>query len=140
MSLTKTTVQAPESDHALALDVQVAGMTITVKAGDFRICGVDYQLGEDQEFDASADDTEETCLDAYLVVDKSDDSVALLVDERVGVEPGYSFAPDGPYTLLEQLYTASIPADTTDLDDATIRVREIVAAPPALPPTPEEPE
>ena len=135
MSLTKTTVLAPESDHALDLDVQVSGMTITAKSGSFRICGVDYELVEDQEFDATADDDVDTTVEGYLVVDSADDSVVLLVEERTAPEEFYEFTPDGPYRPLERLFSMNIPPGTTDLADVEIQIQNIVAPPP-----PEEPE
>jgi hypothetical protein len=141
MGLTTIETEARPEANALALAVEVAAMAITVKAGSFRIAGVDYELVEDQEFSATADEDEDTSLLAHLVVDKSDDSVVLLVDERVGDEEVYDFPHDDPYRLLELVYWAKIPPGTTDLADAEVQVRTIVAPPPSPeigPPTPPE--
>lgn len=130
MSLTITEVQASAEDHNINLDVQVDGMTITVKAGSFRVCGVDYQLAEDQEFEVTADAAELTGIEGWLVVDKASGLPVVFVEERVSSERGYMFPDSGPYKLLEGIFFAQIPPGTTDLKDVEIRVRRLVNPPP----------
>jgi len=115
------------SNH-VELAVSLDGMTLQVAAGAFQVGGEDFSLVEEQTYDVEGSDTEVTCVDAYLVQDASDDSVALLVDERAAGDGSYVFAVgSSPYRLLHALVTMRVPAGATDLENADVTVTKIAA-------------
>jgi hypothetical protein len=114
--------------HALSLDVEEDGVDIIVKAGDFRIGGVDYTLGEDQVFSV-ANKPEKFDAMAFLVEQISDGSILVVVDEKdYDTDSGWDEPYDwneSPYRLIEHIWHANFPPNTTALDDIIVYATRI---------------
>ena len=80
MPLTTITQFARAEELAVALRVEQSGMSLTVKAGEFRAGGKAYTLLEDQTFTAT-ERSEAAYVDARLV--EHEGEVFVLVDEAV---------------------------------------------------------
>ena len=113
--------------HNIAPEVEIDGLTVVVKATDFRLAAVDYSLAEDQEFDVTPDANSAQHVTGYLVEEVSSGSALLLVDEVVldGEDTPYDF--DGDYRMLHPLYWFQVPAGVESLADVEVRVHWIQA-------------
>ena len=67
-------------------DLQVAGTVLTVKAGTFKILGVDYLLTDDATYDFSPFPAAEHFISGSLVEDKVTSAVSVLIDEVEALE------------------------------------------------------
>lgn len=124
----------PEDVSRLTLEVEVAGLLVTVKKGSFRADGKDYALTEDMEHEVVVDPSNLTSVLAYLV-QLVDGTVNVLVDELVhdGIDRAYQF-DDGSVRPLCSIYTIHhIPPGTTDLSTQAVQVDRTT---PELKPTP----
>lgn len=110
------------SDTSLAPDIQISGMTVTVAAMDFLWRGDDLSLEDSEEFTVQAG----VGLIAYLVLDNSDGSVRVLVDQIGSEDVPFHFEPGGPYTLIAYLLRGDVPDGTTDLGDVPLRAVRVV--------------
>lgn len=108
--------------HRVALAVETRGLTIIVKAGRFRISGVDYDLAEDQEF--TVDPAVAADVVGYLVLDNGVPRV--FVDEVSAQNAGLDLRRDTTLTPLHTLFIAMVSAGITSLDEMPVRVRHIV--------------
>lgn len=117
--------------HAIDLGVEQSGMSITLKAGSFKYNGVDYELVEDQVFEATERD-DVTYIDARLCRDTTDNSIILIVDEMIdiGGEPGDRYEwHNSPYEVLWPMYVFKVPASTASLDAIEISAYRVVEPP-----------
>ena len=103
-------------DDNLALPVEAAGTTLTVKAGQFRYAGQDLRLLEDQVYEVVAPDAAKArSITGYLVIERASNEVKLLVDEvpADGTSP-FDFAAQEDFDFVAQLFHVQVPAGTTD--------------------------
>jgi len=137
MPFSVTEQKAKPTVHAIGLSVEQSGMTVTVKAGTFKMSGVDYEFTEDQDFVATADPTDDTVVTGYLTREIATGNPVLVVDEEVldGSDVPFNFQGSA-YKLLHKFYQLRVPAGATDLDAVDIQVFSIVEPP--APPVAEE--
>lgn len=117
-----------EGRNDLALPVSVNGMLITVGSGDFHYCGEALTLSDDAEYVVTPDATYDTVLLASLVKGPAPAfEVSVVVDEVLqdGADRPFDLN-DSEYQTLGRLFSCSIPAGATSLDDVTISVRQVV--------------
>jgi hypothetical protein len=121
--------KSPKGSNVVELEVLQEEMSITVKAGSFRVRGVDYDLIEDQVFTAT-ERPERTDAVAFLVKQKSDDSIIVVVDELVFDEdsgwPDHYDWENSPYEKLKRIWNSNFPSNMTSLDDVVIYANRIV--------------
>lgn len=113
------TTYAPSSLHELDLTVTLSGDSVTVSSGLFRANEVQYNLEEDETFQATlrSADTE---IIGYVVLD-SQGEPRVFVDEiqADGIDAPYDFGRSETMTLLFYLFQFIQPAGTTDLSQVT---------------------
>lgn len=111
------------------LSVSVSGMELTVGAGTFSHQGAQYELTDDvvTDFGSEAFDRQ---IFGWLVEVVADGEITVLFDERGPGDAPYVFLPGGPYRLIERYVMATVPAGTTDLEDAGV---ELVVYPVRIP-------
>lgn len=115
------------SSH-MALTVMSNGAWIFIQAGAFAVARKDYALTETQTFLVESL-PETTSLTVYLSRDKSTGECFALVDQAPLGE-SYVSDPSDPQENLYLLITATIPPNTTSLDNVPITVyRRIYEAP-----------
>lgn len=100
----------------LDLVLETNGASITVKAGSFKIGGVEYQLAEDAQYTVTVPNAAyATTIFGYLVVPNTvppGTTVSLLVDE-ISCDPTdvpYQFLSGGPHKLLATVFELQVPA------------------------------
>ena len=127
MTIKVKTVRALPQITDINLKVTQSGMTITVGAGDFRSNGRDLALSESQEFDAETLPHKCTVV-AYLMRNEKTGAVFVMVDEfnhdGLDVPINIELIPDTE--ILWRVFTATIPANSTSLDDVEIRCKRTV--------------
>jgi len=114
-------------DGGFELEVTQAGMSITVKAGSFRVKHEDFELTEDAVFAAVADSTYQTNVVGYMAQDLGDDgAVVLVVDEVLldGVDAPSRWN-NAAYRVLHAAFVVSIPAGATTLDATPVHAMHL---------------
>lgn len=96
----------------LDLQVELAGMSLIVKAGAITYNGQERVLGEDESYTVAKAGVS---VMAYLVIDTEDDSLHVLVDEFGEGEESYTFERGDRYQLLDRLVWGVVPKGVTDL-------------------------
>jgi len=133
MSIQVVQTKASPELHSVLLEVTKGGMDVTIAAGNFRVAGVDYALGEDYVFTAT-NRPEESSIVATLAFDTGESKVAVVVDELVkDPDDGWDDLYDwkgSQYTRIHNLWILSrVPGGTTTLDDVKLEVFHIVDFP-----------
>lgn len=105
------------------LDLEVAGMTVTVKAGTFYSEGVAYELLEDQEY-IPVPGVATFGVTGRLIQDRATGAVSLYIDERFAGE-----MPHIPIDLVKPLHTFfwfAVEPGTVDLSGVEINVHRVL--------------
>lgn len=121
-------VRSTPGIHAVDMLVeQTAPRELTVRAGGFRVVGIDHVLAADQSY-GYTQRPEVTWLIGYLVRAKADGSISLLVDEFAedGADVMYAFGPDSSYDLLHNLFVAKLPGNVPNLDAVTVEIVRMI--------------
>lgn len=104
------------------LSVTCVGMTITVKAGTFKVKGRDYPL-EEQKITIGYSATPQS-VQGFLTLDPDTNEAFLLVDEVPEVNGQYDHYEWSAHKLepLHLLFIVNVPAAVTSLDMVPIKV------------------
>lgn len=127
MSVTVVKQRAAGGIHSVSLSVEQSGMDVSVKSGQFRVSGVDYEFTEDQDFSAEAAAECDTIVTGYIAKDVSTGVLVLIVDEEVldGEDVPFIFSGSG-YDPIHRLFSLKVPAAATSLDGVDVTVYHIV--------------
>lgn len=107
--------------HFFNLTVEQTGMTLTVKAGSFKMSGEDHTLTEDSEHTVLAG----KCTLGYLVKHKVSGDISVVVEETDDEDTEVYNWKQGEYDLLFSIFNVTTPVDAVTLDDVQINVYEI---------------
>ena len=115
------------STHSsIGMSVSLVGMKITVHAGTFRANKTDFELLEDEEA-IVPEFIGGGRLTLNLVKDRDDDGeVRILADFVHQDESVYNFSASTRFDLLHMLVDAKVPEGISSLEEAHIRVWDIV--------------
>jgi len=113
--------------HVFELKVSVEGWTLAVAAGTVRIAGEDLDLKEHTYDHGGSHTNKITGAVGFLV--KVGRQARLFVDRYEDGEEPYVFMSDGPFQLLDKLFSLVVPPGAPSLEEADLTVRRVIPNP-----------
>ena len=113
--------------HSLDLTVETTGMTLTVNGGSFTMNSQNYLLDDDFNHEFPVTDYDRFVI-GFLGKDKTSGDIVVLVQDIVEGSDSLGFN-SADHDMLSWLFSFSLPANTSSLDNIGVRVTRYFPAP-----------
>ncbi len=115
-----------EAEHMV--DIRSEGMTIIISSGKSVFSGLVFEIKEPLTHTV-AESVEMTVVEAFLVFDKRDNALHVVVDTYTPSHPGemglaadLARSPEAPVSIVQVIFFCNVPAGCSSLDSAIINV------------------